>query len=203
MKLQLALCSLLALSLASCENDTTTTATTTSDTSTAIATGADPNMITTTTTTTTTRPAFQPQPNVQYLDVRTKKMIKVRVDTVHHYIVNTETNQPVDFIVQPGSTDTFYGRNMQMANGYINYSDWTYDEARASSSMSGSSDMNTSGSMSTSGSDVDKMKSNNNETKVKYNDGSKVKMNDNEVKAKGADGSKIKSNDNETKIKNK
>jgi hypothetical protein len=138
MKLQFALCSLLALSFASCDSNTNTTTATSTDT-TMTTPAADPNMITTTTTTTTTRPAFVPKPDVQYMDVRTKKMITVRVDTVHHYIVNAQTNQPVDWLIEPGTTDTIYGRNMQMANGYINYgngSDWTYDESRASSSTS-------------------------------------------------------------------
>lgn len=179
MKLQLALCGLLAISLASCENDTTTTTATTTDTA-AMAPTADPNMITTTTTTTTTRPAFQPQPNVKYMDLRSRKLISVRVDTVHHYIVNSETNEPVDWIMLPGSTDTFYGRNMQMANGYIDYgsgTDWRYDESRANSSTS-SSDINGTGA------NVEKIKTNDNETKIKMDDGSKIKSNGNETKIK-------------------
>ncbi len=201
MKIQLPVIALLAMSLAACENGTTTTATTTD---TAVVPASDPNMITTTTTTTTTRPAFQPKPNVQYVDLRTKKMISVRVDTVHHYIVNTQTNEPVDWFMEPGTTDTVYGRNMQMANGYINYgsgTDWSYDESRASSNMSSDATMTSGGDMMST--EPEKVKTNGNETKVKYSDGSKVKVNDNEIKVKDADGSKMKSNGNETKIKNK
>ncbi len=209
MKLQLPLVALLALSFAACNSDTTTTSSTTTDTA-MVAPGADPNMITTTTTTTTTRPAFQPRPNVQYMDLRTRKMVTVRVDTVHHYIVNTQTNEPVDWLMEPGTTDTVYGRNMQMANGYINYgsgTDWSYDESRNAGSMTGGSGAGGDATMTSGGqmmsTEPEKVKTNGNETKVKYSDGSKMKVNDNEVKVKDADGSKMKSNGNETKIKNK
>jgi hypothetical protein len=185
MKLQLALCGLLALSLASCDSNTNTTTATSTDT---LNTTTDPNMVTTTTTTTTTRATFVPKPNVQYMDLRTKKMVTVRVDTVHHYIVNTQTNQPVEWILEPGTTDTIYGPSMSLANGYILYNgnDWSYDQSAASSTSStdmNSANMNT-GTTDASGSDVNKMKSNGNETKVKMNDGSKVKSNANETKVK-------------------
>jgi hypothetical protein len=178
MKFQLPLIALTALTFASCDNDTTTTASTTD---TAVVTSADPNMITTTTTTTTTRPAFEPKTNVQYMDLRTRKLVTVRVDTVHHYVVNAETNQPLDWFLEPGTTDTFYGRNMQMANGYIDYrspNEWIYDESRAN--MSG----NTGSEMSTSASDVDKIKTDGDETKVKLKDGSKIKTDESEGKVK-------------------
>lgn len=181
MKLQLALCGLLAMSLASCDNNTSTTTATTTDTT--LNTATDPNMVTTTTTTTTTRAAFVPKANVKYMDLRTKKMVTVRVDTVHHYIVNTETNQPVEWILEPGTTDTVYGPSMSLANGYIIYNgnDWSYDQNAANSSTS-ATDM----SSTTTGADasVDKAKTNSNETKVKMDDGSKVKSNSNETKIK-------------------
>lgn len=195
MKTTIALAALCAVGFASCDNGANTTTATTTDTV-ATAPAADPNMITTTTTTTTTRPAFQPRQGVQYMDLRTKKLVTVRVDTVHHYVVNAQTNQPLDFFIEPGSTDTFYGRNMQVANGYINYgsgSDWTYDESRANSSANTStmdnsnmSSTTTDNSMSSgsSGSDVKKIKTNGKETKVKTTDGGKMKTNDNETKIK-------------------
>lgn len=197
MRLKLLVPGLLAIGLASCQTTTSTENSTNSDTTTMTTTdpamNADPNMITTTTTTTTTRPAFQPRENVQYMDLRTKKMVRVRVDTVHHYVVNAETNQPLDFFMEPGGTDTFYGRNMQRANGYIRYNsgnDWSYDESMGggSSNMnSGSSsmDMSTTGTSSTgTGSDVKKIKTNENETKIKMEDGSKIKTNENGTKIK-------------------
>ena len=194
MKIQLALIGLFAIGMTSCENGTNTTTSTSTDSSTvAAAPAADPNMITTTTTTTTTRPAFQPRPDVQYMDVRSKKMITVRVDTVHHYIVNAQTNQPVDWIVEPGTTDTFYGRNMMRANGYINYSNWTYDESLGNNASTSTTDMNSTetGNMDAgtttsdaSGANVRKIKSNSNETKVKMDDGSKIKSKGDETKIK-------------------
>jgi len=195
MKTTIALAVLCAIGIASCDNGTNTTAATTTNTDTVVAPpAADPNMVTTTTTTTTTRPAFQPRQGVQYMDLRTKKLVTVRVDTVHHYVVNAATNQPLDFFIEPGTTDTFYGRNMQVANGYINYgsgNDWRYDESRANNSMN-SSDMNSTTtatdnpntSTGSTGSDVKKIKTNGNETKIKTTDGSKMKSNSNETKIK-------------------
>lgn len=180
MKLQFAILGMLAISLAACQNGTDTTTSTSTDTMNAAAAGANPNMITTTTTTTTTRPAFEPKPNVQYMDLRTRKLITVRVDTVHHYIINAQTNQPVDWIMEPGTTDTIYGRTMQSANGYINYgngNDWSYDESRASSSTS-TTDMNNTGTNS------------NTNTGTTINSGPEGKT-------------KIKSNENGTKVKTK
>jgi hypothetical protein len=65
------------------------------------------------------------------MNLKTKKMVKVRVDTVHHYIVDESTNQPIDFLVIPGTNDTVYGRNMRIANHAIRYTnnDWIYDES--------------------------------------------------------------------------
>ncbi len=179
MKTQISLLALLALGFGACNSETTTT--TTSDTA-VVAPASDPNMITTTTTTTTTRPVYQPKPNVQYIDLRTKEKITVRVDTVHHYIVNTVTNQPVDFIMEPGTTDTIYGRNMVIANGLINYgtgTNWTYDESLGSTM--GTSTMDTP---APAAKEVSKSKVTESETKVKYKDGSKTKVTNDETKIK-------------------
>jgi len=188
MKTQLSIIALLALSVGACNSDTTTT-TTSTDTAAAVAPAADPNMVTTTTTTTTTRPAYVPKPDVKYLDLRTKKMVTVRVDTVHHYIVNTVTNQPVEWIVEPGTNDTVYGRNMMIANGLINYGtsgNWTFDESLANQgSTSSSSSMTTTDSMAPAeGKEIRKQKISGHETKTKYMDHSKEKVTPSETKIK-------------------
>ena len=113
-------------------------------------------------------------------------MVRLRVDTVHHYVVNAETNEPIDWFMEPGTTDTFYGRTMQMANGHIRYgsnNDWIYEEQpTGATSITGTSGPSVS---SSSGTGIEKMKTDGDETKIKMQDGTKIKTEDGETKVKG------------------
>jgi hypothetical protein len=173
---------LLAAGLASCNSAQTTTEATTTDTA-AVATG--PMATTTTTTTTVATPvAFTPQPEVQYMNLKTKKMVMVRVDTVHHYIVDKTTNEPIDFLVIPGTTDTVYGRNMRIANHAIRYTNnnWSYDESLLNtppadnSSMSNTDGTNTTGTSTTTNTTNNTTNNNSNIP----DDARKVKIKENE-----------------------
>ncbi len=79
--------------------------------------------VTTTTTTTVTHHqytgSFAPQTNVKYLDLRTHKEITVRIDTIQGKIVNDETNEAVDLLVDPVKHDTIYGQTGSVVNNYI------------------------------------------------------------------------------------
>jgi hypothetical protein len=97
------------------------TSTTNSSDSTAMRPG-DSSMTTTTTTTTVHHRytgSFVPQPNTKYLDLRTKKEVIVRIDTVKGEVVNSETDEPIDLFVEPVKHDTIYGQTGSVVNNYI------------------------------------------------------------------------------------
>ncbi|MDR3679555.1 MAG: hypothetical protein P4L41_06295 [Flavipsychrobacter sp.] len=106
---------LLCIAIASCTNNTTSTTANTDSTA------AMGNSTVTTTTTTTTRHTysgtFQPQPNMKYLDLKTKRQVSVRIDTTTGILVNSETSEPLDLFVS--GTDTIYGQTGTPANNYI------------------------------------------------------------------------------------
>ena len=62
---------------------------------------------------------FTPQPNVKYLDLKTKKEVVVKIDTVRGEVVNTETDEPIDLLVEPVKHDTIYGQTGTVVNNYI------------------------------------------------------------------------------------
>ncbi|MBC7552935.1 MAG: hypothetical protein H7257_03040 [Taibaiella sp.] len=132
---------LLATGFASCGSSTESSTTTTTD-STASSLSPGDSAVTTTTTTTTTHHeyagAFMPKSDMKYYDLRAKKQVRVRIDTNMGYIVNYETNEPVDLFVAPNSTDTIYGRTGNVANTYIIHTgnDYSVDEARMTGSTS-------------------------------------------------------------------
>jgi|GEM_PF-3610811 len=84
---------------------------------------AGDSSVTTTTTTTVTHHrysgTFTPQPGTKYLDLRTHKEVSVRIDTIQGKVVNQETNEPVDLIVEPTTHDTIYGQTGSVVNNYI------------------------------------------------------------------------------------
>jgi hypothetical protein len=113
---------LLMLSIAGCAGNTTTT-TTDSTANNNMQMNPGDSSVTTTTTTTVTHHRytgnFMPQPTTKYLDLRTKKQINVRIDTTRGSLVNTETNEPVDLLVEPTKHDTIYGQTGTVVNNYI------------------------------------------------------------------------------------
>jgi len=79
--------------------------------------------VTVTTTTTVTHHkysgSFAPQPNVKYLDLRTRKEVTVKIDTVRGEVINAETEEPIDLFVEPTKHDTIYGQTGTVVNNYI------------------------------------------------------------------------------------
>jgi hypothetical protein len=111
-----------------------TTGTTSSSDSTSMNPG-DSSVTTTTTTTTVHRKysgSFVPQPNTKYLDLRTKKEVVVKIDTVKGEVVNSETDEPIDLFVEPTTHDTIYGQTGTVVNNYITHynDDYKVDTVR-------------------------------------------------------------------------
>jgi len=108
---------ILVSALAACNNNTGT------GTGSADSTHMNPGDSSVTTTTTITHHRytgnFNPQPDMKYLDLTTKKQIIVRIDTVRGEVVNAETNEPVDLFVEPVQHDTIYGQTGSVVNNYI------------------------------------------------------------------------------------
>jgi len=97
--------------------------TTSSDSTSQITMNPGDSSVTSTTTTTVTHHrysgSFAPQPNVKYLDLKTRKNITVRIDTERGEVVNTETNEPVYLFVETTKHDTIYGQSGSVVNNYI------------------------------------------------------------------------------------
>lgn len=160
------------LCLAAC-NDNGTSNTTAKTDSTTTTNPGDTTLQTTTTTTTTTK-TVHPIANFErrtFYNVKTKKPVKLRMDTVLHYYVDINTNQQPDYYYyDPSSKDTFdyYGRRLNnaliMSNG-----DYTIDESRLSPEYSTQSPSSDTGRMNAnSGSNMNNM--NNGKTKMKQKD---------------------------------
>ncbi|MES2702376.1 MAG: hypothetical protein V4649_07045 [Bacteroidota bacterium] len=125
----------LAMLAGSCTSTDSTTTTSDSTTTTASDMQTGDSAVTTTTTTTVVHHkyvgSFAPQPNRKYLDLRTNKQVTVRIDTVRG-LVNTETDQPIDLVVDPAKHDTIYGQTGNVVNYYIIHegSDYRVDETK-------------------------------------------------------------------------
>ncbi|MEJ7674132.1 MAG: hypothetical protein WKF59_15915 [Chitinophagaceae bacterium] len=120
------------LSLAACNDNGSATSTTNTDTTT---TNPGDTTIQTTTTTTTTTKTVHPIANFEnrtFYNVKTKKPVKLRMDTVMHYYVDVTTNQQPDYYYyDPAAKDTFdyYGRILNNAL-ILNNGDYSLDETR-------------------------------------------------------------------------
>jgi hypothetical protein len=117
--LYISACTLIAgfAGVTGCSDSGTTTAT---DSTTNTSVGTDGSTTTTTTVTHHTYSGkFVPNPDVRYMDLKTHKEVTVRIDTVRGEIVNTETNEPVDFFVAPDTHDTIYGLTGSVVNNSI------------------------------------------------------------------------------------
>ncbi len=103
--------SLVIIGAASCSNTGTNTPAT-----------QDSTTVTTTTTTTVHRKyagSFFPQPSLKYMDLRSSKEVSARVDNSLGEIVNDETNEPLEFIVEPRTHDTIYAVTGAVVNNFI------------------------------------------------------------------------------------
>jgi hypothetical protein len=116
---------LLMFAIAGCNgnNGTANTADSTATSTTNTQMNPGDSSVTTTTTTTVTHHrytgTFTPQPTTKYLDLKTHKQVTVRIDTVQGDLVNTETNEPVELLVEPTTHDTIYGQTGTVVNNYI------------------------------------------------------------------------------------
>ncbi len=160
-------------------NDNSKTETTANADST-VTTNAGDTTVSTTTTTTTTTKTVRPIENFErrtFYSVKTKKPVKLRMDTVYHYYVDATTNQQPDYYYyDPATKDTFdyYGRRLNnaliMANG-----DYTIDESRITMQTDNTSTGNTM--------DNTKVKAKDDKYKEKT-DTSKMKVNNDKMKMK-------------------
>lgn len=73
-------------------------------------------------------------PSVSYVNLKTGKPVKLRVDTVTHYIIDEETSEPVTYYINPSTNDTFDQRGRLVNRALIRSStgDYTIDESRIS-----------------------------------------------------------------------
>ena len=86
----------------------------------------DSTVTTTTTTTTVHRRyagSFVPKPTEKYMDLKTRQEITVRIDTIRGFIVNSETDEPVDLFVEPATHDTIYGVTGSVVNKLVTHED--------------------------------------------------------------------------------
>jgi hypothetical protein len=167
-------------SFAACNNNGSDTTTTTDSTA---------NANTTATTATSTGPTTGTEianfSSRSFVDLKTKKPIKLKWDAEKHYYTDESGNQPY-YYYDPASHDTFdyWGRRL---NNYLTYSngDYTIDESRMSSSdMSTTTTADTSTtSGATGGSGNMKIKAKDDKYKEKT-DSSKLKVTDKNMKVK-------------------
>ena len=162
------------LGFAACNDNGSTNTATTTDTT--VATNPGDTTVQTTTTTTTTTKTVHPIANFErrtFYNVKTKKPVKLRMDTVLHYYVDVSTNKEPDYYYyDPSSKDTFdyYGRRLNNAL-MMNNGDFTIDESRLSNDNMGS----TGGAMSTATDTSSMSNMNSGKMKMKQKD-DKTKM---------------------------
>ena len=184
MKKQLLIFGSLILGLAAC-NDNSTPATTTVNTN-----PGDTTIKTTTSTTTTTTTSIHPIANFErrtFVNVKTGKPVKLRIDTVHHYYVDEITNhQPDYYYFDPAAHDTFDYQGRLLNNALIyNNGSYSIDESRLMNDMNnndnGQAAPVTGDDNSTSGKSKSKMKDDMTKEKT---DNMKVKITDDKIKIK-------------------
>ena len=196
--------SIIALGFASCNDNATKTNTTTDTAATAATMGANGDTTvktTTTTTSTTTSTSIHPIANFEhrtFVSVKTGKKIKLKVDTIHHYYIDVNTNQqPEYYYFDPATHDTFDYRG-RILNHALIYNNGTYnvDETRltdngssSDAGMNANTQDNTGTSTSTDnantekGPDHMKVKQKGDMYKEKT-DNSKLKITDKKIKSK-------------------
>jgi hypothetical protein len=72
--------------------------------------------------------SFQPREDLQYRDLQTGRMVHLRVDTLQGFVVDAQTNQPVEFFISDRDTFHYSGN---VVNNHLRYenNDWEIDEA--------------------------------------------------------------------------
>lgn len=135
--------SIFVLGTTSC-TDTSTKMETKTDTATSAMTSPGDTTVKTTTTTTTTT-TIHPIANFEhrtFLSVKTGKKIVLKVDTVHHYYIDVNTNQQPDYYYfDPSTHDTFdyKGRILNHALVY-DKGNYNIDESKITDNSGGTND---------------------------------------------------------------
>jgi hypothetical protein len=175
--------------IAACNNGENTSATD----STTVSTGTTEAGTTSTSTTSGRSTTFQVDPSASYVDLRTGKSVKLKVDTVTKYVVDEVTNQPIMYFINPATNDTFdrSGRVVSHALVRGTNGDYTVDESRLTTSNSDNSGTNmSSGDTTTSDNSASGGTTGNTKTKIKDDkfkqktDTSVLKVKDGKIKAK-------------------
>ncbi|MDB5250449.1 MAG: hypothetical protein JWQ40_4843 [Segetibacter sp.] len=132
-------------------------------------------------------------PSASYVDLKTGKSVKLRVDTVTRYIVDESTNEPVTYYVNPATRDTFdrSGRLVNLALVRSSSGDYSVDETRitvtpGNSSNTISTDTNTTSSNAGTPTGDSKTKIKGDKFKQKT-DTTTIKVKDNKIKIKTKD----------------
>lgn len=192
--------------IVACNNGQQTAVTTDSSTTSTGTTSGVSNQSATdpTVTTTTTSTTVHLNPSASYVDLRSGKKVKLRVDTVTKYIVNEVTNQPVMYYIDPSTNDTFdrQGRVVNRALIKGSNGDYTVDESLLSAGSNNSgSNMNNDGNKTNSGSNMSAVDSAKSSTSSSSKTGNfKEKMKDDKYKYKD-DNTKVKVNGDKSKVK--
>jgi hypothetical protein len=182
---------LLVLSLAACNSGSSTTTTD----STTVA--ADTSQTTATDASASNNIPVHFDASASYVDLKTGKPVKLRVDTVTHYIVEEVTNQPVMYFINPATNDTFdrSGRIVNRALIRSSNGDYTIDESR----ITVSSDDNSSTSATDADDTADTANTTADETTTATGN-SKTKIKEDKFKQK-TDNSKVKVKEDKVKVK--
>ncbi|TDH20038.1 hypothetical protein EXU57_21635 [Segetibacter sp. 3557_3] len=122
-----------------------------------------------------------PDPSGTYVDLASGKAVKLKRDSVSHYIVDESTSSPVSYYVNTATSDTFDRSGRVVNNALIKDANnmWSVDESRIKIKTQNDGDV--------------KIKDRNTDTKVKLEtngdgkiktDSGKIKVKDGEIKEK-------------------
>lgn len=139
-----------------------------------------PSTTTTTTTSENTvkRPVIKINSSTDYIDLKTGKKIRLRVDTITQFIVNEVTKEPVVFYIDPSTNDTFDTKG-RLVNKALNRS--TDGEYTINESMLMPQETAMEDTIADMGNSKEKIK----DDKYKYKDDNiKVKMKEDKTKIK-------------------
>jgi hypothetical protein len=191
------LCAIALLSVVSCNQSSTTeagadsTSTTTTTTSTDAATGstAAPSAATTTV-----------DENASYVDLKSGKTIKVKKNQETGKYINSETNEPLMYYVNPSTADTFDVQGRVVNNALVKGPEgYTVDETKITTD-NGKLKTQSDGDVKAKEGDVKAKVETDGDMKLKSGD-SKEKIKDDTYKSKDASGKTKTTDEGKTKSK--
>lgn len=177
---------LFLLSMSACNSGTSTTSTDSTTVTTGSTQSESGNMSAATTT-------VHLDPAASYVDLRTGKQVKLRVDTVTKYVVEESSNQPIMYYINPSTNDTFdrSGRVVNNALRKGENGDYSIDESRITISSDNSSNVvNSDTNTNSAAPDEGSTTSGNSKTKIKDDkfkqktDTSTIKVKEDKIKIK-------------------